>query len=66
MINLTVSMTSEVAMSFFNRELTVGDHLVTKRLGYTHHGIYLGRDKVILTHAVKSVEPNLGDFNYAA
>lgn len=40
-------MTSEVAMSFFNRELTVGDHLVTKRLGYTHHGIYLGRDKVI-------------------
>ncbi|WP_284719482.1 lecithin retinol acyltransferase family protein [Psychrobacter pocilloporae] len=53
-------------MSFFNRELTVGDHLVTKRLGYTHHGIYLGRDKVILTHAVKSVEPNLGDFNYAA
>lgn len=34
-------------MSFFNRELTVGDHLVTKRLGYTHHGIYLGRGKVI-------------------
>jgi len=34
-------------MSFFNRQLKAGDHLVTKRLGYTHHGIYLGRGKVI-------------------
>ena len=34
-------------MGFFNRELKAGDHLVTKRLGYTHHGIYLGRGKVI-------------------
>lgn len=34
-------------MSFFGRPLQAGDHLVTKRLGYTHHGIYLGQDKVI-------------------
>lgn len=34
-------------MGFFNQQLRAGDHLVTKRLGYTHHGIYLGRDKVI-------------------
>ncbi len=34
-------------MGFFSRELRAGDHLVTKRLGYTHHGIYLGRNKVI-------------------
>ncbi|WP_019672875.1 lecithin retinol acyltransferase family protein [Psychrobacter lutiphocae] len=29
------------------KDIKVGDHLVTKRLGYTHHGIYLGRNKVI-------------------
>lgn len=34
-------------MSFFDRQLKAGDHLITERLGYTHHGIYLGRGKVI-------------------
>ena len=34
-------------MSFFNRQLKAGDHLITERLGYTHHGIYLGKNKVI-------------------
>ncbi|MCG3858848.1 lecithin retinol acyltransferase family protein [Psychrobacter sp. Ps2] len=34
-------------MNFFGRSLQAGDHLVTERLGYTHHGIYLGRNKVI-------------------
>ena len=34
-------------MSFFNRQLKSGDHLITERLGYTHHGIYLGKNKVI-------------------
>lgn len=32
-------------MSFFNRQLKAGDHLITERLGYTHHGIYLGKKK---------------------
>ncbi|MGU5583238.1 lecithin retinol acyltransferase family protein [Aeromonas hydrophila] len=26
---------------------TPGDHLVTARLGYTHHGLYVGGDLVI-------------------
>ena len=34
-------------MIFFNRQLKAGDHLITERLGYTHHGIYLGKNKVI-------------------
>ena len=34
-------------MSFFNRQLKAGDHLITERFGYTHHGIYLGKNKVI-------------------
>lgn len=34
-------------MGFFNRQIRAGDHLITERLGYTHHGIYLGRGKVI-------------------
>lgn len=25
----------------------IGDHLVSTRLGYTHHGLYLGGDTVI-------------------
>lgn len=28
-------------------ELTVGTHLVTERLGYTHHGVYAGAGKVV-------------------
>lgn len=28
-------------------EFQIGDHLVTQRLGYTHHGIYAGEGKVI-------------------
>lgn len=34
-------------MGFFNKQIKAGDHLITERLGYTHHGIYLGNDKVI-------------------
>lgn len=34
-------------MSFFNKQIKAGDHLITERLGYTHHGIYLGKNKVI-------------------
>lgn len=34
-------------MSFFNKQIKAGDHLITERLGYTHHGIYLGNNKVI-------------------
>jgi hypothetical protein len=25
----------------------VGDHLISTRQGYTHHGIYIGRERVI-------------------
>ena len=28
-------------------DIKVGDHLVSKRFGYTHHGIYIGHNKVI-------------------
>ncbi|CAM2184738.1 hypothetical protein PSAC2689_50416 [Paraburkholderia sacchari] len=28
-------------------DLTIGSHLVTKRLGYTHHGVYAGAGKVV-------------------
>lgn len=28
-------------------DIKIGDHLVSKRLGYTHHGIYLGRNRII-------------------
>lgn len=34
---------------------TLGDHLVTARLGYTHHGLYVGGDLVIHYQG-----PNLG------
>ena len=34
---------------------TPGDHLVTARLGYTHHGLYVGSDLVIHYQG-----PNLG------
>lgn len=44
LISLTMS---EVAMSFFDRQLRAGDHLITERFGYTHHGIYLGWGRVI-------------------
>lgn len=27
--------------------LTIGSHLVTERLGYTHHGVYAGAGKVV-------------------
>ena len=37
----------KVVMGFFDKQLQAGDHLITERLGYTHHGIYLGRNKVI-------------------
>lgn len=30
-----------------NEEPPVGAHLVTPRRGFTHHGIYVGRDKVV-------------------
>ena len=29
------------------KNIKVGDHLVSKRFGYTHHGIYIGRHKII-------------------
>lgn len=28
-------------------ELAIGSHLVTGRLGYTHHGVYAGADRVV-------------------
>ena len=28
-------------------ELTRGDHIITQRIGYTHHGIYIGINNVI-------------------
>lgn len=28
-------------------EFEIGDHLISSRIGYTHHGIYIGDDKVI-------------------
>jgi len=28
-------------------DLTVGSHLITARLGYTHHGVYTGGGKVV-------------------
>ena len=27
--------------------IAIGSHLVTSRVGYTHHGIYVGNDRVI-------------------
>ena len=32
----------------------VGDHLVVQRLGYTHHGLYIGSDQVV--HYVSSLD----------
>ncbi len=29
------------------RKLTIGSHLISRRAGYTHHGIYVGDDRVI-------------------
>lgn len=29
------------------RKLKIGDHLVVNRIGYDHHGIYIGEEKVI-------------------
>lgn len=29
------------------KNIKVGDHLISKRFGYTHHGIYIGRNKII-------------------
>jgi len=34
-------------MTFNKKAVEAGDHLVTDRMGYTHHGIYLGGRKVI-------------------
>ena len=34
-------------MGFFDKQIKAGDHLITERLSYTHHGIYLGNNKVI-------------------
>jgi hypothetical protein len=33
--------------SAFDLELPLGAHLTTSRRGYTHHGVYAGRDRVI-------------------
>lgn len=32
----------------------VGDHLVVQRLGYTHHGLYIGSDQVV--HYISSLD----------
>jgi hypothetical protein len=33
--------------SVFDQEPPLGSHLTTSRRGYTHHGVYAGRDRVI-------------------
>ena len=40
-----------------NDEPPVGTHLVTRRIGYVHHGIYLGAGKVIHSGAVSGLLP---------
>lgn len=37
----------ELMMAIILADIKVGDHLVSKRFGYTHHGIYIGHNKVI-------------------
>ena len=34
-------------MQDFYKTLRAGDHLVSQRFGYTHHGIYVGNQQVI-------------------
>ncbi|MEX3936404.1 lecithin retinol acyltransferase family protein [Paraburkholderia phymatum] len=46
--NRTVAEASaDVALCGFNDEPALGSHLVTQRCGYEHHGVYVGRGKVI-------------------
>jgi hypothetical protein len=44
-------------------DLSIGSHLVTPRICYTHHGIYIGNQQVIhLTSANTIEEVSLSDF----
>jgi hypothetical protein len=44
-------------------DLTIGSHLVTPRIGYQHHGIYIGQNRVIhLTSKSKVEEISLSKF----
>lgn len=36
-----------MSMQRSNKHFALGSHLIVKRFGYTHHGIYAGRGKVI-------------------
>jgi hypothetical protein len=46
--NRTVAYASaDVVLPGLNHELALGAHLVTQRRGYEHHGVYVGRGKVI-------------------
>src|SRR5215469_13896613 len=40
-----------------NEEPPAGAHLITQRIGYVHHGIYLGAGKVIHSGAVSGLLP---------
>jgi hypothetical protein len=43
--------------------ITIGSHLITPRICYTHHGIYIGQNRVIhLTSKSKVEEVSLSEF----
>jgi len=43
------------ALGSIARDLPLGAHLVTPRLGYAHHGIYIGNNKVVHYAGLSSV-----------
>lgn len=44
-------------------DLTIGSHLVTPRIGYQHHGIYIGQNRVIhFTSDSRIEEVSLSEF----
>lgn len=50
LLNAADSIALENIRRFFAdevKEVSLGDHLFVQRLGYTHHGLYYGQEKVI-------------------
>lgn len=48
--NFTDSLTFGLLRSLFSSEVTkleIGDHLFVQRVGYTHHGLYIGNGRII-------------------
>jgi hypothetical protein len=63
--NAQDSLNNGIIRSLFSQEvknLKIGDHLFVQRIGYTHHGLYVGGEKVVhyLLESVK--EDSLENF----